>query len=75
MREAGFHQAPLGTPLTAVVELELEELREVVAVWGTVAACLVGELTVAGAHRGQPQLVGLGRDEGVDRHVQLGLHD
>ena len=71
MREARLLEATLGAPLAAVVELELEEMGQVVAMRQALAGGLVGQLAVACGHRGQAQLFGLGTNQCVDGTVEL----
>jgi hypothetical protein len=63
--EVGVLEPPLGAALTALVELEVEQAGQGVAVRLPVAGGLVGQLGEAGAHGGQVELPGLGADQSV----------
>ena len=52
MWEVRLLQAALGATLTSVIEFELKEIGEVVAVWNTIASGLVGQVSETTAHSG-----------------------
>jgi hypothetical protein len=47
VRETRFLEPALGAPLTAVVELQLEQVGQVVTMRGTLTGGLVGEIAIA----------------------------
>src|SRR2546423_1521716 len=69
--EEQFGAGPGGLDATEVVELELQEMGQVVAMRQAFAGSLVGQLAVACAHRRQAQLFGLGTNQCVDGTIEL----